>query len=302
MKYDLVVVGHIVRDRISQRGRVRAMSLGGPCIYSSLAARALDASVVVVSKVGQDFTRKEFAWIANRGVAINRIRASSSSTTCFRINYHNAERTMQVKGRCDPLGPLDLEGFPESLAVHIGLVLDDFPEALALRLARRDSVLSLEAQGYTRKLDRSGIVSQRKWHNAPLLKSLQVMKASGSELRAMGVQQMTPRKLAKLGPRIILVTKGAKGTALWSREEGLFEIPAYHTRIRDPTGAGDALVGGFLVSWIRTGDLLWSCAVGSAIASFVVEDFGPSKFGSPKQIKMRAEKILDDTKRIRTGK
>jgi sugar/nucleoside kinase (ribokinase family) len=209
---------------------------------------------------------------------------------------------MQVKGRCDPLGPLDLEDFPESLAVHIGLVLDDFPEGLALRLAHRDSVLSLEAQGYTRKLDQSGNVSQRKWNNASLLRSLEVMKASRSELRAMGVQQMTPRKLAKLGPRIILVTKGAKGTALWSREEGLFEIPAYQTRIRDPTGAGDALVGGFLVSWIRTGDLLWSCAVGSAIASFVVEDFGPSKFGSSKQIKMRAEKILDETKRIRTGK
>ena len=236
-----------------------AVSLGGPCIYSSLAARALDASVIVVSKVGQDFTRKEFAWIANRGIEISKIRASPSPTTCFRIDYRKAGRTMRVTGRSDPLGPLDLEDFPASLAVHIGLVLDDFPEGLALRLAHRESVLSLEAQGYTRTLNRSGVVSQRKWNNATLLKGLEVMKASEPELRAMGVQQMTSRNLAKLGPRIILVTKGAKGTTLWSREEGLFEIPAYQTRIRDPTGAGDALVGGFLVSWIRTGELLWSC-------------------------------------------
>ena len=183
------------------------------------------------------------------------------------------------------------------MATHIGLVSDDFPEGLAVRLAQRDSVLSLEAQGYTRKIDRSGMVSQKKWNNAPLLKSLDVMKASQPELRAMGVQQITTRNLAKLGPRIILVTKGAKGTTLWSREEGLFETPAYQTRIRDPTGAGDALVGGFLVTWVRTGELLWSCAVGSAIASFVVEDFGPSKFGTAKQIKSRAEKILDETTR-----
>ena len=301
MRYDLAVVGHIVRDQISRGGTARAITLGGPCIYSSLAARALDASVVVVSRVGADFTRKEFAWIARSGIEISKIRGSPSPTTCFRIDYREAERTMQVTQRCDPLSPIDLEDFPDSLAVHIGLVLDDFPEGLALRLAHRDSVLSLEAQGYTRRLDRSGIVSQRKWNNATLLKRLEVMKASGPELRAMGVGQITSRSLAKLGPRIILVTKGAKGTTLWSREEGLFEIPAYRTRIRDPTGAGDTLVGGFLVSWIRTGELLWSCAVGSAIASFVVEDFGPTKFGSSKQIKNRAEKILDETRRVRTG-
>lgn len=299
MKYDLAVVGHIVRDNISRRGRVRGPSLGGPCIYSSLAARALDASVVVVSKVGEDFTRKEFAWIAKRGIAINRIRASPSPTTCFRIDYHSSGRTMRVTQRCDPLSPIDLEDLPDSLAIHIGLVLDDFPEQLALRLAHRDSVLSLEAQGYTRQLSSSGIVSRRKWKNACLLKSLQVLKASLPELHAMGVQRITPRNLSKLGPGIILVTKAAKGTTVWSRDEGAFTIPAYATRLRDPTGAGDALVGGFLVTWIKTGDLLWSSAVGSAVASFVVERFGPSNFGSSKQIERRAEWILDRVVRMR---
>ncbi len=290
MRYDLAVVGHIVRDQISRGGRTHATTLGGPCIYSSLAARALDASVIVVSRVGRDFTRKELAWVARRGIATDKIRRSSSPTTCFRIGYHKSGRTMQVAQRCDPLSPIDLEGFPASLATHIGLVSDDFPEDLALRLAQRDSVLSLEAQGYTRNIDRSGIVSQRKWNNASLLKTLDVMKASEPELRAMGVHRINQRNLAKLGPRIILVTKAAKGTVLWSREDGFFQVPAYKTRIRDPTGAGDALVGGFLVSWIRTGELLWSCAVGSAIASFVVEDFGPANFGSPKRDKQTRRK------------
>jgi len=299
LKYDLAVVGHIVRDHISRGERTRAVSLGGPCIYSGLAARALDASVVVMSRVGKDFTRKEFAWIAKREISIKNIRISNSPTTCFRINYRDAGRTMRVTRRCDPLSSSDLEGFPATLAVHIGPVLDEVPERLAIRLAKRDCVVSLEAQGYTRQLSSSGIVSQRKWNNTRLLKSLEVMKASRPELHAMGVQRMTPRNLSKLGPRIILVTKGAKGTTVWSRDEGAFTIPAYATRIRDPTGAGDALVGGFLVTWIRTGDLLWSSAVGSAVASFVVEQFGPSNFGSSKQIERRAEWILERVGRMR---
>jgi len=300
VKYDLVVVGHIVRDYISRRGKVRGPSLGGPCIYSSLAARALDASVLVVSRVGEDFTRKEFAWIAKRGVAVDRIRTSSSPTTCFKIDYRNGGRTMKVTQRCEPLSTNDVRSLPTSSAVHIGLVLDDFREDLALRLAKRDSVLSLEAQGYTRKLDGSGLVRRKKWNNAALLKSLEVLKVSEPELRAMGVQRVTTRSLAKLGPRIIFVTQGAKGTIVWSRDEGAFRIPAYPTRILDPTGAGDALVGAFLVTWVRTGDLLRAGSVGSSVASFVVERFGPANFGSSKQIERRADWILERVVRMRS--
>jgi len=302
MRYDLAVVGHIVRDHISRGERARVVSLGGPCIYSSLAARALDASVVVVSRVGEDFTRKEFAWIAKRGISTNNIRISDSPTTCFSIDYRDAGRTMRVTRQCDPLSYSDLKGFPATLAVHIGAVLDEVPERLATRLAQRDCVVSLEAQGYTRQLSSKGMVNSRRWNNARLLKNLEVMKASENELRAIAGDDIAPRRLSKLGPEIILLTRGTKGTVVWSRTEGVYKIPAYPTHVRDPTGAGDALVGGFLVSWIRTGELLWSCAVGSAVASFVVESFGPSNFGSPKQIERRAQKILNETRRMRTGK
>jgi sugar/nucleoside kinase (ribokinase family) len=300
VKYDLAVVGHIVRDHITRGKRARAVSLGGPCIYSSLAARALDASVVAVSKVGKDFTRKEFAWIAKRGISIKNIRIANSPTTCFSIDNRDAERTMRVTRRCDPLSFSDLEGLPETLAVHIGPVLDEVPERLAISLAKRDCVVSLEAQGYTRRLNSKGMVNSRKWNNARLLKNVEVMKTSESELRAIEGNDITLGRLSKLGPGIILLTMGTKGTVVWSKTEGVHKIPAYPTHVRDPTGAGDALVGAFLISWIRTGDLLWSCAVGSAVASFVVEGFGPSNFGSLKQIDRRAQKILNETTRMRT--
>ena len=297
MRYDLAVVGHIVRDHIYQGGRARAVSLGGPCIYSSLAARALNASVIVVSKVGEDFTRKEFAWIAKHGISTKNIRISTSPTTCFSIHYRDAERTMRVTRRCDPLSSPDLVGFPAALALHIGPVLDEVPETLAIRLANRNCVASLEVQGYTRQLSSKGLVEPTRWNSARLLKRVDVLKASENELRAMA-GGMSLRRMSKLGPGIILLTRGTKGTVVWSRTNGAYKVPAYPTRMRDPTGAGDALVGGFLISWVRTGELLWSCAVGSAVASVVVESFGPSNFGSPKQIERRAQKILNEAARI----
>ena len=298
MRYDLAVVGHIVRDRISRDGRVHSVTLGGSCIYSGLAARALDASVVLVSKVGEDFTRKEFAWIAKRGISIKNIQTSNSPTTCFSINYREAQRTLHVTRRCDPLSSSNLEGFPETLAVHIGSVLDEIPEKLAIALTKRDCVVSLEAQGYTRQVSSKGVVHSKRWNNIRLLKNIEVLKVSENELRAITGDDIAPRRLSKLGPEIVLITKGPMGTVVWSRTEGVYKVPAYPTNIRDPTGAGDAFVGGFLFSWIRTDELLWSCAVGSAIASFVVEGFGPSNFGSPRQIKRRAQKILNETTRI----
>jgi sugar/nucleoside kinase (ribokinase family) len=73
----------------------------------------------------------------------------------------------------------------------------------------------------------------------------------------------------------------------------MFRIPAFKTRVRDPTGAGDALVGAMLATWVRKDDLLWSVAVGSAVASFVVERVGPMSFGTVRQVQKRAGVILD---------
>jgi sugar/nucleoside kinase (ribokinase family) len=299
LRYDLTVVGHIVRDHINHGGRTQGPRLGGPCIYSGLAARALHASVLVVSKVGQDFRREEFDWLAKRGISNNRIRVSPSPTTCFTISYHGSGRRMHVIHRCDPLGPSDVEDLPRTRAVHLGPVLDEVSERVALRVAEREFLVSLDPQGYTRRIGRTGTVSLRKWNDRNLLKKLKIMKVSENELRVITGGNTALRHLSKIGPEIVLLTRGAKGTVVCSRDEGVYKIPAYPTRVRDPTGAGDALVGGFLISWVRTGELLWSSAVGSAIASLVVERLGKSKFGSVKQIEMRAKKVLDGTARVR---
>jgi len=206
---------------------------------------------------------------------------------------------MQVTARCDPLSGEDVSKLLATSSIHIGPVLNEIPLALAMRLVEGDSIASIDPQGYLRQLAHSGTVLLRKWRYPSLLKKIEVLKTCEEELGAIIGHGHLLRKLSKLGPEIALVRRGVKGTVVWSKNEGTFNVPAYKTSVRDPTGAGGALVGAFLASWVRTGDLLWSIAVGSALASFVVAKVGPGDFGTPKQIERRVQRVLHGTVRMR---
>jgi sugar/nucleoside kinase (ribokinase family) len=298
MKFDLAIVGHIVLDYVSGRGLVRGPRLGGPCTYAGLAANSLGAKAVAISRVGKDFGSNRLCFLEEHGISTSHVKATSSPTTCFRISYRDGDRTMRVDSVCDPISDECLSKFPSSFAMHIGPVLSEISPALAIRLASHHPMAGLDPQGYVRRLDSNGVVHVRKWRNPSLLRRIAVLKVSEAELPAIIGQKWSVRKLSSLGPDIILLTRGSRGTILWSRQNGTFSVPAYETQVRDPTGAGDALAGAFIISWVRTGDLPWSGAIGSAVASFVVAKTGIGNFASWRQIESRAMEILEKTTRI----
>jgi hypothetical protein len=156
----------------------------------------------------------------------------------------------------------------------------------------------LDPQGYFRRLAVDGSVQIKNWNDSRVLKKMNALKVSCEEFTALAGRGASMRILTKLGPDIVLMTKGAKGSIVWSREEGTFKVPAYKTRVVDPTGARDAMAGAFLVSWHRTNDLVWSAAIGSAVASFVIEKSGLANFGTRQQIQSRAEAIFEQTMRL----
>jgi sugar/nucleoside kinase (ribokinase family) len=162
VKYDLAVVGHIVLDRISRGNRQYDTQMGSPCVYTSLGARALNASVVVASKVGHDFGIERLAWLRSRGVDIDYVRHSNSLTTSFKIRYENACRFMWVASKCAPLTDRDLSDIPSSSALHIGPILGEISQSLAMSLTDRNSVTCLDPQGYLRRILGNGAIRKSK--------------------------------------------------------------------------------------------------------------------------------------------
>jgi ribokinase len=96
-----------------------------------------------------------------------------------------------------------------------------------------------------------------------------------------------------------MATKGADGVLLLSEDGMYYKVPAYKPpRVVDPTGSGDAFAGAFLVEYLKTGDSVWSTALASAAASFVVEGIGPSNFGERHQTEERAEDIIEKVEKV----
>ena len=90
------------------------------------------------------------------------------------------------------------------------------------------------------------------------------------------------RELIAGGAKGVLIKLGEYGAALVS-DDDYFVAPGYPLdEVVDPTGAGDAFAGGFMgyldtVATVNAAEVRRGVVYGSAVASFCVEGFGPSR-------------------------
>jgi sugar/nucleoside kinase (ribokinase family) len=84
------------------------------------------------------------------------------------------------------------------------------------------------------------------------------------------------RRVSEYGPRVVIIKRGKSGQLLYDvTASRRYEIPAYPSRVVDPTGAGDAFCGGFLAGYEKTNDPLIAALHGNISASLKVEGSGP---------------------------
>jgi sugar/nucleoside kinase (ribokinase family) len=90
------------------------------------------------------------------------------------------------------------------------------------------------------------------------------------------------RKISEMGPRFLIIKKGEHGALLF-HDQNIFFAPALPLEdVFDPTGAGDTFAGGFVGHLARMNNISYdnmktAIIVGSAMASFCVEKFGPQR-------------------------
>jgi sugar/nucleoside kinase (ribokinase family) len=112
-----------------------------------------------------------------------------------------------------------------------------------------------------------------------------VLMVNDSEARQLSGQLSlvkAARAIMKMGPRFLIIKKGEHGALLF-HEDQVFVAPALPLEdVFDPTGAGDTFAGGFMGHIAHTKDISFAnmktaIIVGSAMASFCVEKFGPTR-------------------------
>jgi len=298
--FDIVSVGHFAIDSIFLPDRnMPFIVLGGSVAYVSFAARRLDATVSVVSKVGGDFPKAYLWWLEQEGVNLSGIvMAQNAQTTRFELKYNNnlTNRKLRLKSKAPPITVDDLPKSLKAKTIHIAPIAGEVTYEVAKKLKSCAQWLSFDPQGLVRSFDEKGNVICRSLTDKRVLELIDIYKSSSDEIKAvtgMSTQKSAIKAVHDYGIETVIVTLGTKGAVL-SVEETMYKIPAYKSKkVVDPTGAGDVFIGGFLAEYIRDENLLWCACVGSAAASLVVEAAGPTFLGEKAEIYQRARVLYE---------
>jgi len=296
--FDIVTVGHFAVDLItSPRINKPKPTLGGPPTYVSLAAIALGAKVSVISKVGGDFPAEYIRWLKSRGVNLSTVTViEDAKTTRFRIDYTNGERTLKLESRAPSIGAKDMPDDLKARAVQVSPIANEVSSGVISKARDLADTLSIDPQGLVRSFREDGTVYLTGMREPEILGKADIYKSSMDEVRVITQQTdlgRAVRRIHKYGVRIVMVTMGRRGSLL-SIDGRMHQVPTYEPReVVDMTGAGDAFIGAFLAEYVKGEEPLWCACVGSASASILIENIGPSNFGGKDEIYERAGKLYD---------
>ena len=162
---------------------------------------------------------------------------------------------------------------------------DDRAQARLLRRARR-LVLTVGPTVLTERLVRLalnraveiawGVKADAAAYPADLVRTLapacEVVVLNAAELAFLGshLGLASAADLCRLGVRVVVLTRGADGCDVWSANGHLHQPALPAARIVDTTGAGDALMSGFLAAYWRSGDVALAARWGVANAAAVI--------------------------------
>jgi sugar/nucleoside kinase (ribokinase family) len=298
---DIAVVGHFAIDTIRLPSRSAPfVVLGGSVTYVSFVTKRLDATVSIISKVGGDFPQAYMWWLGEEGIDLSGVtKLANEQTTRFELRYSKdlSNRTLKLTSKASAISVSDLPRSLRASAIHVAPIAGEISYKVVEHLKGCAEVLSLDPQGLLRRFGKTGNVTSRGQVDKRLFSLINIYKSSLDEISALTGHsdlKLAIKAVHDFGVETVIVTLGAKGAVL-SVMGTLYNIPACNSRVFvDPTGAGDAFIGGFLTEYIRQKDSQWCACVGSAAASLVVEGIGPTFFGEKEEIYRRANSIYEN--------
>ncbi len=297
---DVAVIGHLSIDTILLPSRTAPfVVLGGSAAYTSFAAKRLQATASIISKVGGNFPEAYLWWLRQEGIDVSGVtKLENASTTSFELAYKAdlCERVLKLKSKGLPICLADVPVDLQAKAIHIAPIANEVSFEVVEHLKHCSEVLSLDPQGLLRSFDEAGNVTENASLDTRIFSLINIYKSSLNEIYTLtGEPELKAaiKAIHDVGVETVIVTMGTKGSVL-SVEGAQFNIAACPSQVVvDPTGAGDVFMGGFLNEYLRQKDSVWCACVGSAAASLVVEGIGPTYFGTKEEIYLRAKTLYE---------
>ncbi len=269
-------MGTIAFDTIETPEARQEEILGGSATHFGFAASLL-GPVGIVGVVGEDFPEAHLEAFRARGMntaGVQRVPGRTFRWTGRYLDDMNTRETLEtqlnVLGQFDPVLPEAYRDAPYCFLAN-GTPAS---QQRVLDQLRKPKLVLADTMNLWIATARSEVLSMLRRVDGVVINEEEARMLSGCKSLVAAA-----RAVAALGPRIVVVKKGAHGSMLLAGDD-LFLLPAFPVEeVRDPTGAGDSFAGafmGFLAGAGRTAPpaLRRALFMATVVASFNVEAFG----------------------------
>lgn len=308
MEPTFVIAGRITREFILPPvGSPLLDVAGGSALYAAGGLNVWEKQIGLLARVGEDYPRPWLKEIAARGVDIHGVKILHQgldlrSLIAYNEKFEIARGTAVSQfARRELAFPKSLLGYQSPSEVHKDALK---PDALALlpidipieyRQAQAVHLCPIDFVSHNQLFTafKAGSVTTLTLDPSPgymrpdffrelrvVLSGLTAFLPSEEELRGLfwgetnDLWEMAAA-LGAYGCEIVVVKRGGLGQLVYDVPgKRKWEVPAYPSRMADPTGAGDAFCGGFLAGYKKTYDPLQAALYGNASASLKVEGSG----------------------------
>jgi sugar/nucleoside kinase (ribokinase family) len=278
----VISVGTMAFDAIETPfGKVDQI-IGGSGIYVAYAAANFATPIQQISIIGYDFPQSELDELTARGVQLDGVEIVKDKKSFFWSGkYHldmNTRDTLvtdlNVLADFNPIVP---ESYQGAEFLMLGNVSPNIQLSIINQLKVRPKLIVMDTMNFWMEIALDDLKE--------VLKKVDVLMVNDSEARQLSGEfslVKAAKKIMEMGPTYVIIKKGEHGALLF-HENNIFSAPALPLEeVFDPTGAGDSFAGGFIGHLAKTKNISFdnmktAIVVGSALASFCVEKFGPTR-------------------------
>ena len=278
----LLAVGTVAFDAIETPFGKTDKILGGAATYIGLAASVMKTDVSLVSVIGGDFPQEYLDMMTTKGINVDGVEMVKEGKTFFWSGkYHNDLNSrdtlvteLNVLENFDPKIP---ESANDAEVLLLGNLHPDVQLAVLERMKSRPKLVILDTMNFWMDLTWDLLMD--------VIAKTDVISINDEEARQLSGEYSlvkAAQKIHAMGPEFVIIKKGEHGALLFN-DGKVFAIPALPLEdVFDPTGAGDTFAGGFAAYLTKKENFSFdnmksALIVGSAMASFTVEQFGTEK-------------------------
>lgn len=278
----LIAMGTMAFDAIETPFGKTEKIVGGSATYVAYAASNFIKPVQQISIVGYDFPKEEMEELRKRGVHLDGVEVVPDKKSFFWSGrYHedmNSRDTLitdlNVLADFNPKVPDSYQG---AEFLMLGNLMPKLQLNVIQEMKKRPKLIAMDTMNFWMESAMGDLEIVLKY-----VDMLIVNDAEARQLTNHFSLVKAAKAIMKMGPKYLIIKKGEHGALLFHGDD-VFYAPALPLEeVFDPTGAGDTFAGGFMGHLAKTGDISFEnmkrgIIVGSAMASFCVEKFGPTR-------------------------